>query len=42
VRVGTLLGRTATLTGPHFRYEEESLHPAPTVIFGPAHREAPG
>ncbi|MBT5877079.1 MAG: hemerythrin domain-containing protein [Candidatus Latescibacteria bacterium] len=32
--INTLLGRTAVLTGPHFRYEEESLYPALTEIFG--------
>ena len=32
--IGTLLNRTAVLTGPHFRYEEESLYPALTGIFG--------
>ncbi len=33
-KVQALLGRTAALTGPHFRYEEESLYPALVVIFG--------
>lgn len=33
-RILSLLGRIATLTGPHFRYEEESLYPALTQIFG--------
>lgn len=28
-----MLERVATLTGPHFRYEEESLYPALTGIF---------
>ncbi|MCZ7589908.1 MAG: hemerythrin domain-containing protein [Gaiella sp.] len=32
-RIETLLGRVATLTGPHFRYEEESLYPSLTGIF---------
>lgn len=30
----SLLSQIATLTGPHFRYEEESLYPSLTVIFG--------
>lgn len=33
-RTRRLLGEIAGLTGPHFRYEEESLYPALTVIFG--------
>jgi Hemerythrin HHE cation binding domain len=33
-RVRALLGETATVTGPHFRYEEESLYPALVPIFG--------
>lgn len=33
-RIGSLLTRTAVLTGPHFRYEEESLYPALVEIFG--------
>lgn len=33
-RIGTLLTRTAELTGPHFRYEEEALYPALVEIFG--------
>lgn len=32
--IGRLLQRTAKLTGPHFRYEEESLYPALVQIFG--------
>lgn len=32
--IHSLLGRTAVLTGPYFRYEEESLYPALTEIFG--------
>jgi hypothetical protein len=31
---GTVLGELATVTGPHFRYEEESLYPALVPIFG--------
>ncbi len=33
-RIQSLLGQTATLTGPHFRYEEEALYPALVDIFG--------
>lgn len=33
-RIHTLLNQIAALTGPHFRYEEESLYPALTEIFG--------
>lgn len=33
-RAGTLLERIAAATGPHFRYEEESLYPALVAIFG--------
>jgi hypothetical protein len=33
-RIGALLERTAALTGPHFRYEEETLYPALKAIFG--------
>ncbi len=33
-RARALLGRTAALTGPHFRYEEEVLYPSLTPIFG--------
>lgn len=33
-RIGALLNQTATLTGPHFRYEEEALYPALVEIFG--------
>jgi hypothetical protein len=32
-RIASLLGQTAALTGPHFRYEEEALYPALTGIF---------
>lgn len=31
---GALLGRIAALTGPHFRYEEETMYPALVPIFG--------
>ena len=34
LRIGQLLGRAATLTGPHFRYEEAALYPALVEIFG--------
>jgi hypothetical protein len=33
-RANVLLTRIATVTGPHFRYEEESLYPALVPIFG--------
>lgn len=33
-RAQELLSKIAGLTGPHFRYEEESLYPSLTVIFG--------
>jgi hypothetical protein len=33
-RAGALLGEVAAVTGPHFRYEEESLYPALEPIFG--------
>ena len=33
-RVGSLLGDVAALTGPHFRYEEESLYPSLVGVFG--------
>lgn len=33
-RIHTLLNQAATYTGPHFRYEEESLYPALVKIFG--------
>ncbi|MCC7417550.1 MAG: hemerythrin domain-containing protein [Acidobacteria bacterium] len=36
-RAGTLLGRIAGLTGPHFRYEEEVMYPALVGLFGPAY-----
>lgn len=34
VRARSLLERIAGLTGPHFRYEEDSLYPALVAIFG--------
>lgn len=34
VRIRGLLNDAAALTGPHFRYEEESLYPALVEIFG--------
>lgn len=33
--VGGLLTKTAVLTGPHFRYEEESLYPLLGKVFTP-------
>lgn len=33
-RIQSLLNQTAGYTGPHFRYEEESLYPTLTDIFG--------
>ena len=33
-RIQSLLNQTATLTGPHFRYEEEALYPSLVEIFG--------
>lgn len=39
VRIQSLLDRAATYTGPHFRYEEESLYPALVEIFGPEYIE---
>lgn len=33
-RLQVLLGQTAVLTGPHFRYEEEAMYPALVTIFG--------
>lgn len=38
-RIAQLLEQTATLTGPHFRYEEETLYPALTTIFGESYVE---
>jgi len=38
-RIGTVLARVADLTGPHFRYEEESLYPALIGIFEQAYVE---
>lgn len=35
-----LVERIAVLTGPHFRYEEESLYPALVKIFGPTYVDA--
>ncbi len=34
VRAGEILGNINTLTGPHFRYEEETLYPALRVFLG--------
>lgn len=34
-RAGELLNRIAGLTGPHFRYEEETLYPLLVQVFGP-------
>lgn len=34
-RATALLGHVAVLTGPHFRYEEETLYPLLVQIFGP-------
>jgi hypothetical protein len=36
-RIGPLLERTAALTGPHFRYEEEALYPALGAVFEDAY-----
>ncbi|MFN8222075.1 MAG: hemerythrin domain-containing protein [Gaiellales bacterium] len=36
-RVRVLLGHTAELTGPHFRYEEETLYPSLVSVFGKAY-----
>jgi hypothetical protein len=33
-RIQSLLNQVATLTGPHFRYEEEALYPLLVEIFG--------
>lgn len=33
-RIRSLLNQVATCTGPHFRYEEESLYPALSDIYG--------
>jgi len=33
-RARPLLEKTAALTGPHFRYEEEAMYPALVAIFG--------
>ncbi len=38
-RIQSLLNQTAVLTGPHFRYEEESLYPGLVEIFGEAYIE---
>lgn len=40
VQIQSLLGRIAALTGPHFRYEEETLYPALVEIFGPDYVES--
>jgi len=34
---GSLLKRLDTLTGPHFRYEEEALYPALIQVYGEAY-----
>ena len=34
-KAASLLGQVATLTGPHFRYEEEALYPQLREILGP-------
>lgn len=34
-RAGELLGKIAGLTGPHFRYEEETMYPLLVQVFGP-------
>ena len=39
-QIQSLLGQVATLTGPHFRYEEETLYPALTEIFSPEYVES--
>jgi len=39
-RIATLLERIAALTGPHFRYEEESLYPALIGIFEESYVES--
>lgn len=33
-KAGVLLGQIAGLTGPHFRYEEETMYPSLVQIFG--------
>lgn len=38
-RIQSLLNQAAVLTGPHFRYEEESLYPALVEIFGEGYIE---
>lgn len=38
-RARLLVNQTATLTGPHFRYEEEALYPSLVEIFGEAYIE---
>jgi hypothetical protein len=38
-RINEMLGKTAALTGPHFRYEEEALYPSLIEIFGDAYIE---
>lgn len=39
-QIQSLLQQVATLTGPHFRYEEETLYPALTAIFGQEYVES--
>jgi len=36
-RAASLVGRIAALTGPHFRYEEETMYPALVDTFGAAY-----
>lgn len=36
-RASALLGEIAAVTGPHFRYEEESLYPSLVDVFGPSY-----
>lgn len=39
-RAAGIVERIAVLTGPHFRYEEESLYPALVEVFGPSYVES--
>ncbi|HKJ69916.1 MAG TPA: hemerythrin domain-containing protein, partial [bacterium] len=39
-RIGELLNKTAELTGPHFRYEEEALYPGLVGICGKGYIES--
>jgi len=39
-RAAGIVERIAVLTGPHFRYEEESLYPALVEIFGDSYVES--